>query len=551
MPNLVTELNKHAPPSPLPPSLTAAEMILEQLRLWGVKRIYGVVGDAIFGLLDAIAKQEALSFIAVKHESAAAMMASAEAKLTGRIGVCIAQMGPGLANLINGLGDAFMDKAPVLAITGDAPLDKIGTSYKQAVNQQQLMQAVSSYSQLVVHPKAVFASLARAIQMSVQHQTVSHLSIPADVFEQAATIQPYEQPYMPALYADPAAIQQALQFMRNSKRPVMLVGSKAEAESEAIHRLAEKWGCAIAMSYGAIGKVPASLPFMLNGLGEGGNPFLPPLFKQADVVLALDTSWWPEGLVPDTARVIHLVNHPIKLGTSIPVNVGLVGDMPNIIAKLLAGLEQFKPDPDWIEQIRQCRQAWFTQNEKERNQAASPLHPANIVKIVEQNIAEDGVIALDEGDSTLWFLRNFRAKDHRFLLSERWRTMGFGLPAAIAAKLILPEKQIVCITGDGGLEMVMAELLTAVKYGLPITVIVFNNGTLQMEQDKMDMKGLQPEGTNLANPDFAKVAEACGWSSQRIETAEQLEAALKRSLSGNKPALLDVFTTQIPHPDFK
>lgn len=550
MPKIMPAKTPIAAPPP-PRLITVAEAIIEQLQLWGVQRIYGVVGDAIFGFLDALAKQKAISFIAVKHESAAAMMASAEAKLTGRLGVCTAQMGPGLANLMNGMGDAFLDKAPVLAITGQAPLSKIGTSYKQFINQQQMVQAISSYSELIAHPDAIFETLAHAMQTSVLSKTVSHLSIPMDLFTLTTAMKPFERLPISIPSVDPSEFEKASQFMQTAKRPVMLLGSKVRMQSGAIQTLAESWGCGIVMSYGAIGIVPNSHPYMLHGLGEGGNPYVAELFKQADVVLAVETSWWPEGLVPSQARVVQITNQPMSLEVSIPMAAGLVGDTANIVPRLIAGLKRYETNRDWIHQIKQCKQAWFTQNESEKNQVTSPLHPSSIIKIVEQHIAEDAVIALDEGDSTLWFLRNFRAKCQQVLLSERWRTMGFGLSAAIAAKLSSPEKQVICITGDGGLEMVMADLLTAVRYNLQITVVVFNNGTLQMERDKMFMKGLQPEGTMLTNPDFAKVAEACGWNSYRIETFEQLEAAFQQSLPGNKPALLDVLTANIPHPDFK
>ncbi|MGO4274944.1 thiamine pyrophosphate-dependent enzyme, partial [Paenibacillus sp. TAF58] len=154
------------------------------------------------------------------------------------------------------------------------------------------------------------------------------------------------------------------------------------------------------------------------------------------------------------------------------------------------------------------------------------------------------------GDATLWFLRSFRAKRQQVLLSSRWRTMGFGLPAAMSAKLCSPEKQVICITGDGGLGMVLADLITATRYNLPITVVVFNNGTLQMERDKMLMKGLQLEGTKLTNPDFVMVAEACGWHTYHVNKAEQLSEALKQSRTIGKPILLDVSIAQIPFPDF-
>ncbi|MCY9664182.1 thiamine pyrophosphate-binding protein [Paenibacillus alginolyticus] len=224
---------------------TVAQTILEQLRLWGVERIYGVVGDAVFGLMDAIANQEEISFIAVKHESVAAMMASAEAKITGRLGVCIAQMGPGLANLINGLGDAFMDKAPVLAITGQAPLNKIGTFYKQYINQQELAHAISLYSQLVVHPDAVVDSLKQAMYTSVLHRTVSHLSIPADVFTMTTAAMPYEQPELSIPVSDSKVLHQVMHLLHSAKQPMILVGSQARSARESIQTLAEKWGSGI------------------------------------------------------------------------------------------------------------------------------------------------------------------------------------------------------------------------------------------------------------------------------------------------------------------
>nr|WP_246132177.1 thiamine pyrophosphate-binding protein [Paenibacillus hemerocallicola] len=525
-------------------------MILEQLQLWGVQRIYGVVGDAVFGLMDALAKQNTISFIAVKHESVAAMMASAEAKLTGKLGVCIAQMGPGLANLINGLGDAFLDNAPVLAITGQAPLNKIGTSYKQYINQQQLVHAVSLYSQLVIHPDAVVQSLTQAMYTSVLHRTVSHLSISSDVFGMTTSMQPSEQPHLSVPVPDPTDLHEALHLMQSAKKPMILTGNGARSARESIQALADTWGCGIAMSYGAIGVIPDTNPLMLNGLGEGGNPYLPALFRKADVVLAIETSWWPEGMVPDTAKVVRIAQHQADLGTA-PADIRFVGDAASLVQQLVEGLRRHNPKPAWIHEVQQCKRAWSAQNENERCQPGSPLPPSSIIGFMEQYIDEDAVIALDEGDCTLWFMRNYRGKRQCVLLSDRWRTMGFGLPAAMAAKLCSPQKQVVCVTGDGGLGMVLADLLTAARYGLPLTVIVFNNGTLQMERDKMIMMGLAPEGTKLANPDFTKVAEACGWNAYRIENDEQLKDALIQAQTSKRAVLLDVLTAPIPHPDFK
>ncbi|MDD9270528.1 thiamine pyrophosphate-binding protein [Paenibacillus sp. GCM10023248] len=529
---------------------TVAELILEQLSILGVERIYGVVGDAIFGLMDAIAKHKTISFIAVRHESVASLMASAEAKLTGRLGVCISQMGPGLANLLNGLGDAYLDKAPVLAISGQAPLRKIGTFYKQYINQQVLADALAPYSQLIVHPDAVIDALKQAVLTSCLHRTVSHLSIPADLFAMATTAQPFERPSNPTLLPGTETVQQILSLISTAKQPMILVGDAAQAAQTSIQTFAEIWGCGIALSYGATGAIPDNNPWLLGWLGEGGNPSLTHLFQKADVILVIESSWWPDGDVPHTAQVIQIAKHQDDIGIAVPVDIGCIGDPAKIMPQLIAGLQGHLPNQAWLDQVRAGKQRWSEQTDKERNQSSSPLHPANVIHLMEQHLDDDAIVALDEGDATLWFLRNFRPGHQRVLLSSRWRTMGFGLPAAMSAKLCSPDKQVICITGDGGLGMVMADLITAAQYQLAITVVVYNNGTLQMERDKMFLKGLQPEGTELTNPDFARVAEACGWDGYTIRNSDEFNEAFLQSRSSSKPVLLDVKIGRIPFPEF-
>lgn len=530
----------------IPPfTRSVAEMMLEQLALWGVKRIYGVVGDAIFGLMDAFAKQKQVAFIAVKHESVAALMASAEAKYTGGLGVCVAQIGPGLANLINGLGDAYLDGYPVLAITGEAPLSKIGTAYKQRIDQHQLMQPISAYSELAVHPDAVFEVLSTAVRTSRMMGTVSHLSVPADVFAMPASGQPL--PFSPIVHGTMSAdqLQQALQTMRLARRPFLLIGESARGLAYDIQQLAVTWGCGIAAGYGAVGIVPDSFPLMLGGLGEGGNPELSNLFRQADVVVSLGTTWWPEGETPSNARVIQIQPFEALLGHGMPMEMGIVGEMAQIVPSLLAGLASYETHPDWGQAIEQCKQKWVVRKEEESSGTAFPLHPAHIVRTIEKVIPPDAVIALDEGDSTLWFLRHFHARQERVLLSHHWRTMGFGLPAAMAAKCSAPHQQVICLTGDGGLAMVLADMLTAARYQWPITLIVCNNGTLQMERGKMSAKGLIPEGTELVNPDYVKLAEACGWEAIRPASVDEFEQVLRTVMTARATSKHD---SRSPHP---
>ncbi|MEX2462064.1 MAG: thiamine pyrophosphate-dependent enzyme [Paenibacillaceae bacterium] len=394
-------------------------------------------------------------------------------------------------------------------------------------------------------------ALTLAMNKSVSSRTVSHLSIPKDLFHLVTSSHPNQPPRISPPSSDPEGLQQALEIMRSAKQPMILVGSSIQLNSGVLQTLAEAWGCGIAMSYGAIRIVPDAYPYMLNGLGEGGNPFLTDLFKESDVVLALETDWWPEQNAPSHARVVQIARQSETIGISLPMDAGLIGDIRVNVLQMIEGLKNYTRNPLWINRIQRCKQTWSAHNEKEGKHAQSPLHPSSIIRAIERNINDDAIIALDEGDSTLWFLRNFRAQHQQVLLSNRWRTMGFGLPAAMASKLCFPQKQIVCITGDGGLGMVLADLLTAKHYGLVITVIVFQNGTLQMEQDKMFMKGIQPEGTTLTNPDFAMVASAFGWLAHRITNTEQLEDALNQAKTSHIPVLLDVDTEQIPHPDFQ
>ncbi|MBN6189348.1 thiamine pyrophosphate-binding protein [Aneurinibacillus sp. BA2021] len=534
-------------------SATVAQRILEQLQLWGVKRIYGVVGDAIFGLMDAIAKQTTIQFVAVKHEATAAMMASAEAKATGGIGVCAATMGPGLGNLLNGLADASKDKASVLAITGQAPTDKIGTDYKQYINQQELIKPLATYSTLLAHPNTIVEVLTKAMHLSLVKGAVTHLSVPKDMFMLPTTAQPRSKPVLlKGTYAFEAeGLTPAIDIMNTAQRPMILAGAGAYGAAPHLETLAAQWGAGLLLSLGAKGILPETSPHVLGGIGQGGNPHAAPLFKEADVVLLVGDTWWPEGYVPAQARIIQIDYMQENIGKGIPVEIGIVGDCASVVPLLIENLPQASPRPAWEARWQEAKQKWAEQNEQEGRETSTPLHPSRIVRAIENTVQSNAVITLDTGDSTVWVNRNFRAKQQMFLFSGEWRTMGFGLPAALAAKLCMPDRQAVAVVGDGGIAMVLADLLTAVRYGLQLTVIVCNNGYLQMERDKMITGGLAQEGTDVTNPDFVKVAEACGWNAYRVDVEAQLEGTLQQAFASSRPALVEVYTAPIIHPETK
>ncbi|WP_338472932.1 thiamine pyrophosphate-binding protein [Niallia sp. XMNu-256] len=530
---------------------TVAELMLDQLSLFGVQRIYGVVGDATIGFIDAMAKQDKIKFIAVKHESTAAFMASAEAKLTGRLGVCTATMGPGATNLLNGLGDAHLDKAPVLAITGQAPSNKIGTEYTQYIDQQELMKPFAAYSANLASPDATIEVLQKAARTSLGQQVVTHLSVPKDIFTMPATGEP--RPFPDVIEGTSIftkeSLEQVTEMMKTAKRPMILAGSGASSASEELEKLADVWGAGILVSLGGKGLFDESSPQVLQGIGEGGNPYASELFKEADVVLLAGTTWWPEGYVPTDSRIIQIDRHFDKFVKDIPAELGIIGKTEEVLPFLTESLQGFSRSEDWLARCQEVKEKWAKQNEKEGSTAGYPAHPARIIHALDRTVEPDAILALDTGDNTVWMNRNFRQKEQTVLFSGYWRTMGFGLPAAMAAKLVKPEKQVVAVVGDGGLQMVLADLLTAVRYELNITVVVLNNETLQMERDKIKAEKKKEVGVDLTNPDFIKLAEACGWKGLRATSDTELESVLQEALNTNAPTLVDIHTAQVYFPE--
>lgn len=532
---------------------TVAQLLLEQLELWGVERIYGVVGDAILGLMDALAQQDKIKFIAVKHESVAAMMASAEAKLTGKLGVCTATMGPGLGNLLNGLGDAYLDQAPVFVITGQAPERKIGTDFKQYIDQQEFIKPLAQYTTLLAHPDSVIEVAVKAMHLSLVKGAVTHLSIPKDLFAKESNAKVQKQAHVIKGKAEfeTSDLDQVFSVMENAKKPIILAGLGAKNAVNKVVELGHSWGAGILVSLGAKGFFPNDAPMLIGGIGQGGNPHAKELLKQSDVVLLVGDTWWPDGYVPKDAHIIQIETMRENIGKGIPVEYGIFGNSEDVVPLLAKRLQNKQKEEAWLSLVREAKQKWDEENEQEGRYMGEPLHPSRIVRAIENCVQDDAIISIDTGDVTVWMNRNFRPKKQWMLFSGQWRTMGFGLPGAMAAKLCRPEKQVLAVVGDGGLEMALADLLTAKRYGLDLTVIVFNNQTLQMEKDKMIVSDYAEIGVSLTNPDFVKIAEACGWKGMRVDEEKELEKAISEGLSSEGPVLIEIDTAAVVHPETK
>lgn len=580
--------------------MNAANYMLEQLAAWGVERIYGVVGDAIFDLADALSRQDRIRFIPCRHEAAAAFMASAEAKLTGQPEVCIATSGPGMTNLITGLGDAYADRVPVLAITGQSPTAKLGTLYKQDINQQQLLSGLAGYTALLAAPAALPQQLALAWRAALSGQ-VGHISVPKDLFTQplgqgadgrrwVRGPEPYLQaPPVP----DPVTLDGAVSMLNAARRPVILAGHGALPAAQDLVWLAEHWGAPVITALAAKGLIPFQHPLALGGLGQGGYEEATQALSAADLVLAVCTNWWPDAYVPGGAapagaaagdaatapgaaagarpRIVRIDRYPANIGARAPVDYGLAGDVRAIIPQLNAALQP-QTEPAWRDQVAEWRAALLRTAGAERagraEGAAAPgvagaagaagagaadapgcgLHPAFVMQCLEEALPPDAIVTLDTGDHTVWFNRSFGGERHRVLVSGTWRSLGFGLPAALAAKLVAPDRTVAAVVGDGGITSLLGELLTAARHRIPVLIAVVNNGMYAMEYNGMVRHGLQPLGTDLNNPDFARLAEACGLTGLRVQKPRDLAPALQQALAMERPVLLDIATQPVPLP---
>lgn len=530
--------------------MNVAEFMLAQMAAWGVRHMYGVIGDAILPLMDAASRQEAVRFVPVRQEAAAGFMASAEAKLTGRPAVCVGTSGPGLANLINGIGDAYADRVPLLVLTGQVESYKVGTDVKQYVDQQAMVSGLTGYSALLAGPGAAPQVMLRALKTALGEGRVAQVSVPKDYW--SAPVDAAVRPPEPYLTAPPVPAAQVLAEaaarLRAARRPVILAGHGARPAAAALLELADALGAGVVLALGGKGMVPGRHPLVLGGVGTGGSQAAHRALRDCDLVLVVGSTWWPSQYMPKDAVVLQVDLVPGNIGAQAPVAFGVPGDSSVVVPTLLAEL---KRDPgrsrtDWTAQVAAWRAEWDAVLAAEGDGGGAGVHPARLIRSIEAVAPPDSIVTLDTTDALLWFNRHFHGDGHRVLFSGVWRSMGFGLPAAAAAKLCEPGARVVALVGDGGLGMTLGELMIPAQQALDLTVIVSRNGSLALEENKANAEGLQPFGHTLHNPDFAAVARAFGWQAWRVDRPEELDQALQAAVAHPGPALVDVWTANDP-----
>ena len=524
---------------------TVSEVLINQIAEWGVQYVFGIPGTSTLGIVDAIRKSNGkVKYLQVRHEETAAFMASAYGKLTGHVAACLGISGPGTTNLSTGLYDAKLDHSPVLALTGMVPRPQIGAGSMQEVDQYAFFEPLSVFNSVLMSEDQTTSLATLAIKRALLDQGVAHIGIPNDVqkLPYEADILPFEGRMPNLAYGQEEwLIEKAAKIVDQAARPVILAGFGARGQGTKLLKLATKLSAPIITTFRAKGVIDEREPLDVGCHGGVGSTAAAKLMEKADLLIAIGSSFSDLSLIPKR-KTVQIDINPLMIARRYPVEAGLLGNSAVLIPKLTEKVQQ-KQSADYLAEIARLKQEWLTQLEKEADSNMKPIRPQYIIKVLNKKISDDAVISLDVGENCWWFGRNFMMKKtQKMVMSGTLASMGFGLPGAMAAALAYPNKQIVCLTGDGGLTMVLGDFLTALKYRMPVKVFVMNNKRLGMIMQEQKVEGYESWQTDLYDYNFADFAEHSGGMGIKVIEPSELEAAVDKALFSNKPTIVDIDT---------
>ncbi|MCY8492966.1 pyruvate oxidase [Bacillus inaquosorum] len=529
---------------------TAGQAMTELLEQWGVDHVYGIPGDSINEFIEELRhERNQLKFIQTRHEEVAALAAAAEAKLTGKIGVCLSIAGPGAVHLLNGLYDAKADGAPVLAIAGQVSSGEVGRDYFQEIKLEQMFEDVAVFNREVHSAESLPDLLNQAIRTAYSKKGVAVLSVSDDLFAEKIKREPvYTSPVYIEGNLEPKKEQlvTCAQYINNAKKPIILAGQGMKKAKRELLEFADKAAAPIVVTLPAKGVVPDKHPHFLGNLGQIGTKPAYEAMEECDLLIMLGTSFPYRDYLPDDTPAIQLDSDPAKIGKRYPVTAGLVCDSALGLRELTEYIER-KEDRRFLDACTEHMQHWWNEIEKDETEAATPLKPQQVVARLQEAAADDAVLSVDVGTVTVWMARHFKMNANQdFIVSSWLATMGCGLPGAIASSLAEPERQAIAVCGDGGFSMVMQDLPTAVKYKLPITVVILNNENLGMIEYEQQVKGNIDYVTKLQNVDYAAFAESCGAKGIKVTRAEELAPAFHEALHADQPTVVDIMIGNEP-----
>jgi pyruvate dehydrogenase (quinone) len=540
---------------------TVAELIVASIAEQGVGTVWGVVGDALNPVTDAIRREDRLEWIGVRHEEVAAFAAGAQAQLSGRLGVCMGTVGPGSIHLLNGLYDAKKSHAPVLAICGQVPLEELGSDFFQEVDNDALFRDVAVFNRTITSPAQAATMIEQAVQAALNGPGVAVLTLPGDVGELDVpkhTPAPRFVQSHPPTVPDQAALTRAAALIDSAATVTMLVGLGAREARDEVLAFAGHVQAPMVLTLKAKEVLEVDNPFQVGQSGLIGNPAASRAFDGGDVLLMVGTDfpyreWYPEG-----KTVIQIDARAEVIGRRTSVALGLVGHSAPTL-RALQELVAAKTDRGHLEDCRSHYESWVARQQaltdpghdsslvgriqKHFDNTADRIRPELLAQAIDRHAAADAVFTADTGMSTVWLSRFVTMSGRRALLgSFNLGSMANAMPQALGAAALDRSRQVVAFCGDGGLSMLLGDLITAVGYGLPVKLIVFDNGRLGMVKLEQEQVGLPEFGTVLANPDFAAVARAIGLHGVRVERPDEVDDAVRAALAHDGPVLLDVLT---------
>jgi pyruvate dehydrogenase (quinone) len=543
--------------------MTAADVLIETLIKWGVDTIFGFPGDGINGIFESLRTHaEKINFVQVRHEEAAAFMATGYAKFTGRLGVCLATSGPGAIHLLNGLYDAKMDGQPVLAITGMAYHDLIGTHGQQDVETDKLFMDVAIYNERVMGPAHVETITEIACRTAETFRGVAHIAFPKDT--QSMPYDPKEQKSprnrahrVSMVHAKASGVpresqlHEAAELLNDAKKVCILAGRGALHATDELEQVAEILGAPIVKALLGKGAVPDDSPYTTGSIGLLGTKPSEEAIRNCDLLFMVGTAFpYMEFLpAPGEAKSVQIELNPSRISLRYPADVGLVGDSKETL-KLLLPLLKKKKDRAFLKKAQSGMKDWWGYMERLGTWETKPLKPQMVAWELGKRLRGDAIVACDSGTGATWYARQIRARrGQMYSLSGNLATMAVGLPYALAAQYAYPNRQVIALVGDGAFTMLGFEMLTAVKYKLPVKVVVLKNNYLgQIKWEQMVMLGNPEYGVQLQPMDFAKFAEACGAYGMRVEDPGDVASALDRFLDLPGPAVLETVIDPLTAP---
>jgi pyruvate dehydrogenase (quinone) len=540
-------------PTPSPSDeQTTSDILVETLIDWGVTHVFGIVGDGINSIIEALRKRrDRIRYVAVRHEEAAAFMACGFAKHTGRLGVCVGTTGPGAIHLMNGLYDAALDGAPVVALTGLTFHDLRGVRFQQGVDTVALMAPLAIYNEEITGPEHAIIIANRACRAALGDRGVAHLAISKDVqmMKRSADRRSLRNPgvrtsssWNPPLPTPPNdQLRAAADVLNAGSRIAILAGQGALAAREEVTQLADLLGAPVAKALLGKAVLADDSPFTTGGIGDLGTAPSSWAMRSCDTVLILGSTMpWEEYYPrPGQARGVQVDLKPDRLGLRYPIEIGLVGDVKATLVGLLPLLQR-KADRSFLGEAQRRMTDWNELLQRVESIEQSPLRPQAVIRAVSDLLADDAVISLDCGANTHFSARCLRLRPNQRLTGTGMlASMAPGLSYAIAAKLAYPERQSVAIVGDGGFAMLMAELTTAVANDLPVKVIVLKNNSLaEVKFEQLDL-GNPEYGCALSPIDFVAFAKACGAEGYRCERAAEVRPAILAAINSPRVALVE------------